>query len=54
MYGYRQVENTEERMKVALQTIQFHSAWLCYALNSLRFKKLGLVPKGKRLKVVDM
>ena len=35
--------------KVAqLQEIQFHSTRLCYALHSLRFKKLGLVPKRKR------
>ena len=36
-------------VKVAqLQEIQFHSTRLCYALHSLRFKKLGLVPKRKR------
>ena len=31
-----------------LQTIQFHSARLCFALHCLRFKKLGLVQKRKR------
>ena len=31
-----------------LQAIQFHSARLCFALQCLRFKKLGLVPKRKR------
>ena len=31
-----------------LQEIQFNSTRLCYALHSLRFKKLGLVPKRKR------
>ena len=31
-----------------LQAIQFHSTRLCYALHSLRFKKLGLVPKRKQ------
>ena len=36
-------------VKVAqLQAIQYHSTPLCYALHSLRFKKLGLVPKRKR------
>ena len=31
-----------------LQSIQFHSARLCFGLHYLRFKKLGLVPKRKR------
>ena len=31
-----------------LQAIKFHSTRLCYVLHSLRFKKLGLVPKRKR------
>ena len=36
-------------VKVAqLQAIQFHSILLCYALHSICFKKLGLVPKRKR------
>ena len=30
------------------QAIQVHSTRLCFALHSLRFKKLGLVPKRKR------
>ena len=37
-----------EVKEAQLQTIQFHSTGLCYALHSLHFKKLGLVPKRKR------
>ena len=31
-----------------IQTIQFHRTLLCFALHSLRFNKLGFVPKCKR------
>ena len=41
------VENPDIKL-IQLQSIQFHSARLCFALHCLRFKKLGLVPKRKR------
>ena len=41
------VENPDITL-IQLQSIQFHSARLCFALHCLRFKKLGLVPKRKR------
>ena len=40
------VENPDIKL-IQLQSIQFHSARLCFALHCLRFKKLGLVPKRK-------
>ena len=37
------VENPDIKLN-QLQSIQFHSARLCFALHCLRFRKLGLVP----------